>query len=352
MRQRRRTRKEAAPESLKPGSPTQPASEEPVAKRGRSRRAEAAKVQPELEPPAVPEPKPGRGRRGRRETPAQAQSRATEFRVDDLGDDIPIPAWRPHVKSTAPSSASPEEQLEQPSRNKRRRGREKAIEITAQGAVEVEIPEPTPQEEPQQPKPRERRRHEKPAAEPKPAPAVAEPPKPPSKPVIATPADAPQVVIREGLPTLVREGRVYPPMLFFGSSTDERRAQTVLDELKMAGEAGIHLHSHLVEFEVDPEAVDSSVAIAAYMLKKSVELDSESQVIFRIVFQAPRNWQQRFPNAKFNMQGGGIAEPSVCDDEFWGVAKSCLESFVRKLRMLDLKDHILGVHIERGEWFL
>jgi len=120
----------------------------------------------------------------------------------------------------------------------------------------------------------------------------------------------------------------------------------------MAGEAGIHIHSHLIEFEVDPEAVDSSVSVAAYMLKKSVELDHDSQVIFRIVFQAPRNWQQRFPNAKFNMQGGGVAEPSVCDDDFWGVAKSCLESFVRRLRLIDLQQHILGVHLERGEWFL
>jgi len=223
-----------------------------------------------------------------------------------------------------------------------------AIEITADGAVEIQVQEP----EPVKARFRERGRREKAPAELKPAPQTPEEPKTHVKPVIATPADAPQIALRDGLPTLVREGRVYPPMVFFGSSTDERRAQTVLDELKMAGEAGIHIHSHLIEFEVDPEAVDSSVSVAAYMLKKSVELDHDSQVIFRIVFQAPRNWQQRFPNAKFNMQGGGVAEPSVCDDDFWGVAKSCLESFVRRLRLIDLQQHILGVHLERGEWFL
>src|ERR1044072_4952541 len=74
--------------------------------------------------------------------------------------------------------------------------------------------------------------------------------------------------------------------------------------------------------------------------------------MFRIVFQAPRNWEQKYPNAKFNMEGGGVAEPSVCDDAFWGVAQECLSKFVRKLRLLDLKDHILGAHLERGEWFL
>lgn len=201
-------------------------------------------------------------------------------------------------------------------------------------------------------KKRDDRKREPKAEAPQAAPVIPEPPKLPERPVIPTPADAPQVVLRDGVPTLVRQGRVYPPMWFFGSSTDERRAQIVLDELKMASEAGVHLHSHLVEFEVDVHAVDSSVAVAAYMLKKSIEIDPDAQVMFRVVFQAPRNWEQKYPNAKFNMEGGGVAEPSVCDDAFWGVAQECLSTFVRKLRLLDLKDHILGVHIERGEWFL
>ena len=46
--------------------------------------------------------------------------------------------------------------------------------------------------------------------------------------------------------------------------------------------------------EVDLGAVDASVAVAAYMLKKSVEIDPDFQIIFRIVFQSPCNWQQRW----------------------------------------------------------
>lgn len=177
------------------------------------------------------------------------------------------------------------------------------------------------------------------------------PPEKPVKPSIHIPETAPQVVLREGVPTLVRAGRVLPPIVFFGSSSNETRAQTVLDELKMAAEAGIHIHSHLIEFEVNLDAVDDNVAVAAYLLKKSVEIDPSSQVIFRVVFQAPRNWPNKYPNAKYNMNGGGIAEPSVCDEAFWGDAAECLRRFVRKLRLLDLRDSILGVHLERGEWF-
>ena len=46
----------------------------------------------------------------------------------------------------------------------------------------------------------------------------------------------------------------------------------------MAGEAGIHLHSHLIDFEIDRDAVDSAVSLAAYLLKKSIEADPSALV--------------------------------------------------------------------------
>ena len=174
---------------------------------------------------------------------------------------------------------------------------------------------------------------------------------PPPKPVIPTPEDAPQIVLREGLPTLVRNKRAYPPIAFFGSASDETRATTVFEQIKMAGESGVHIHSHLVEFEVDPAAVESSVAFAAYMLTKTIEADPEAQVLFRLSFIASPNWADRYPDARYIDAEGNAAEPSVCDDAFWGVARDCTQRFVRQLLMLDAKDHILGIHLERGEWF-
>jgi hypothetical protein len=121
--------------------------------------------------------------------------------------------------------------------------------------------------------------------------------------------------------------------------------------MKMAGEAGVHVHSHLVEFEVDPRSVEASVQFAAYMLKRSIEADPEAQVLFRIVFIAPAGWTESYPDARYSTADGMLAEPSISDDKFWDVAKECLTRFVQTLRLLDQKDHILGVHLERGEWF-
>lgn len=185
-----------------------------------------------------------------------------------------------------------------------------------------------------------------PKVEPKP-----ELPVKPIKPLIPIPVDAPQVVLRDGIPTLVRNHRVYPPFAFFGSAQDEQRADIVLNEMRMAGEAGVHLHSHMVDFEVDPRSVDAAVALAAYLLKKTIEVDAEAQVLFRVVFVAPSGWSEKYPNGRYRDASGQTAEPSFCDDDFWAVARECLHSFVTQLKKLPMADHILGLHLDRGEWF-
>lgn len=173
-----------------------------------------------------------------------------------------------------------------------------------------------------------------------------------AKPIVPTPANAPQVILRDGIPTIVRDGVVFPPLFFFGSSLDARRAATVLEEMKLATDAGIHLHSHLVEFVVDPDAVDDSVQFAAYLLGQSVKTDPQCQVFFRIVFVAPKGWESKYQRAKYTTFDGVLAEPSVCDEEFWGDARECLSQFIAKLRLLPYAGNILGLHLERGEWFL
>lgn len=252
-----------------------------------------------------------------------------------VGEDLPIPIWRSFNGKQAAPAAESDQPTEARGRDRgRRRGRGDRTRDKAVVEVTETVEEPIVEDIPVSFRPREKK-------------SLA----PPPKPLIPTPANAPQVIVRDGLPTIVRDGRVYPPMFFFGGTTDERSASTVLEELRMASEAGIHLHSHYIDFEVDEQSVDANVQMAAYLLSKSVAVDSDSQVLFRLVFKAPRGWQQTFPKGRYLHEDGTLAEPSVCDDEFWNLAKSCLQQFVAKLQKLDLATHILGVHLDRGEWF-
>jgi hypothetical protein len=182
-------------------------------------------------------------------------------------------------------------------------------------------------------------------------PAAPEPPPAPTHPPIHIPDDAPQVVLRDGTPTLVRNGKVYPPLSFFGGSRSEQQARTVLDQIQMAGDAGVHIHTHLVELEIDETQIATNVSTAAYLLKKTLEIDPEAQVLFRVVLAAPSGWHEKFRDARYLTVDGQLAEPSFSDAAFWDVATVCLKEFVRQLRMLPNRDSILGVHLDRGEWF-
>ena len=274
------------------------------------------------------------------------------------GEDLPVPLWRPRQKGGRTAAAAPVDAVAaevdgqdtaseeaKPSKSRRSRDRrrkdskpraEESDPLAAEAAETAPEPEPEPESEPNVPKASFRRERSAPVA---------------PKPVIDIPEDAPQIVIRNSIPTLVRNHRVYPPIMFFGSPADERRANIVLDELRMAADAGVHLHSFLVDFEVDPTQVDQAASLAAYLLSKAVEVDPEAQVVFRMVFQAARGWQDRYPNARYRNADGSLAEPSLCDDDFWSVARACLERFCRLVRLLPQRDNILGLHIERGEWF-
>lgn len=291
------------------------------------------------EPPAPKKPS------SRRAQKSKSKADVAPLQLTDE-DGITILMWRP--KQTGERSPQPQTEpsglAPRKSRNKRRKEHQD-LEITAAAALEKK-----PVKEERRPI-KERSREPKPPVKER---VVFERPKPavkPPKPLIPVPADAPQVVIREGLPTLVRNKVVYPPIAFFGSAPDEVRAKNVLEQIRLAGEAGVHLHSILIDFEVDRQSVSQSASFAAYMLVQALKADPEAQVIFRLVFVAPPGWAEQFPRGRYIASDGTLAEPSVSDDAFWAEAKVCLRDFVRQLRLLETRDHILGIHLERGEWF-
>ncbi len=188
--------------------------------------------------------------------------------------------------------------------------------------------------------------------EPKPAEPVTPPPPPvPVREPILVPESAAQVILRDGHAVLIKDRKVLPPLFFFAQAQDEQHVAVAMEEAKMAAEHGVHLFSTLVELDVDPSKIDDAVKMAGYLLKKFVETDPEALVLFRTTFVAPPAWEKNFPAARYVGEDGQVAEPSVCDDEFWTVAEKCLASFVEKLSALPEAAHILGLHLERGEWF-
>jgi len=271
-----------------------------------------------------------------------------------IEDDLLVLSWRPR-QLVAPNQTALEPAISEPAaprkarRNRRKEGQ--AAEITAAAALTTEEKlEKTPKSTKRiktAPEVQIKKKEDEPKVEAPKKPSPLSPARPP----IPIPAEAPQIVLKDGVPVLTRNGRIYPPISFFGSSPDEKRSRTTLEQVKMAADAGIQIFSHLVELDVDPRSIGHSVSLAAFLLAKTVEIAPDAQVVFRVVFTSPPNWQDQYPNAKWMMPSGKLAEPSVCDDVYWGVAKQCLTDFIKALRDLPFRDNILGVHLERGEWF-
>lgn len=307
-------------------------------------RTPKAGAKPAPKAPVKPAPK---AKAGTAQEDKELAALLAEFKVEPI-------QWR-EASAKRPSrssrdedapEATPEGRTEPRGRSRRDRGRRKEAAPVAEPA-----PVATREDEDDDLPVVFRSRDGEPAKIEPPKPVVPEVPVKPQKPIIPIPTDGPQVIVREGVPTLVRDHRVYPPLMFFGGARDEQKAEIVFNEMRMAGEAGVHLHSHLIDFEVDFESVNANVSLAAYLLKKTVDVDPEAQVLFRLVFLAPPGWQDKYPNATYREASGQLADPSVCDDSFWDDARDCLFAFASQLQRLDLAKHILGVHLDRGEWF-
>ncbi|MEF8764418.1 hypothetical protein, partial [Stenotrophomonas sp. A3_2] len=90
---------------------------------------------------------------------------------------------------------------------------------------------------------------------------------------------------------------------------------------------------------------------AVQLVGQFVQVDPAAQVILRTRFEAPKNWESLYPSAKYVKEDGGIAEPSVCDDAYWEVAKQCLTKFTEQMRASEEFGNIMGIHLDRDEWF-
>lgn len=309
-------------------------------------------------------PKPAKRKPARAAKPKKTEQAPADWSHLNLGDNLSHiqPIWRP--KSERPISAVQGEESdeavsleptevasEEPKTEKRgrnRRGRKSSEPEAKPVTVQEETTEaPAPKSEVSAVFRKRESREEQ-----KPEPTKVEEPVVPVKERQTPPVDAPQVITREGIPVFIKNKRALAPLVFHASAMDERTLNNVLEEVKMAAENGIHTFSLLVELEVDPKAVAEAAGFAGYLMKAIVAADDEAQIMLRITFAAPTGWEKDYTEAVYRELDGAVAEPSICDDKFWGDAEECLSRLITLVRKLEVGERLVGVHLERGEWFL
>ena len=172
----------------------------------------------------------------------------------------------------------------------------------------------------------------------------------PPRALIDIPVDAPQIVMRKGVPTLVRESRVYPNFWFYAAPPDEDRVTTVLQEIRQAAESGVHVFCLGVEAVCDKHHFDALFDRCKTLIARIVKIDSDAQIVFHLDLVAPKGWEIDFPEGVYRDSRGDLAEPSLSDDKFWSHTEGQLRNFTKQLLSSPNAGHILGFDIDRDGW--
>ncbi|MEI8281101.1 MAG: hypothetical protein WCG75_01730, partial [Armatimonadota bacterium] len=172
----------------------------------------------------------------------------------------------------------------------------------------------------------------------------------PPRALIDIPLDAPQIVMRNGVPTLVRDSKVYPNFWFYAAPPDEDRLTTVLQEVRQASESGVHVYCIGVEAICDKHHFDALFERCKVLLARIVKIDAEAQVAFHLDLVAPKGWEIDFPEGVYRDSRGDLAEPSLSDDKFWNHVEAQIRTFTKQLLTSPNSKHILGIDLDKDGW--
>ncbi|HLI47278.1 MAG TPA: hypothetical protein VKV18_01110 [Chthonomonas sp.] len=159
------------------------------------------------------------------------------------------------------------------------------------------------------------------------------------------------IVERDGMPVILINGWAYPPTLFFGNLSDEKCTAQVLREIRQAAQAGIHLHSTLIELPCPLSEASETLEIIDSRLRAILEADPEGFVMPRLVFYPAPGWRREYPLEMSTYADGTIGDPSITSQRFWQECERSLQTLIEHLRLQPWGERIFGYHLERGEWF-
>ena len=75
--------------------------------------------------------------------------------------------------------------------------------------------------------------------------------------------------------------------------------------------------------------------------------------MFRVVFIPPRNWESQYPDAQYaTSDGSPCASRAYATTKFWTDARRLLRRFVKTMRLAPHADRVIGLHLDRAEWFV
>ena len=172
-----------------------------------------------------------------------------------------------------------------------------------------------------------------------------------------------------GYPVLYIDGEAQVPILFFGN-TD--LGKNVTAQARMAGEAGIHLHSAIYNLHfldgskplTCPEIREPSARHAITDLQRCLDQildgDPEGKIFIRVKVgayfrEAPPEWEDqliRYADGSIYPEGSDLCLVSTSSEKWAAAVDEKLTEIVRYMLSEEkYREHIAAIHLENCEWF-
>lgn len=182
-------------------------------------------------------------------------------------------------------------------------------------------------------------------------PIIAAPEKPVKKERvrIPIPVDAPQVVLHQGIPTLVADKKILPPLFLYLGGNQANPSQQD-EQVKTAAESGVNSVAFPLHLEVSDEGFETALYMAKQRMEAILAANPEAVFVGQVCFTFPIGWEQDSPAARWRTPSGRESRPSFCDDELWGQAERALADLVKNLQASAYGPKFLGVHLDRHSW--
>lgn len=250
--------------------------------------------------------------------------------IPPLVTEILVGAWRTKdgevVQAPSPATSKVEDQ-----RERRKSWKERRAERTQRKAEAVKADEELVEDE---------------------AEVQPEAPAPPAKKErtrISVPVDAPQIVLHQGVPTLISDRKIIPPLFLYLGGPTPNQSQ-IEEEVRTAAECGVHSIAFPVKLEVSAEGVDTALYMAKQKIETLLEANPEARFVLQVCFTFPSGWDSDHPDARWKAPKEHEPRPSFCDDGLWQKAEDSLAKFIKEFQACPHGSRLLGIHLDRHSW--
>jgi hypothetical protein len=148
-------------------------------------------------------------------------------------------------------------------------------------------------------------------------------------------------------------GDYYGPELFFVNAETAEDPTVVGEQIKLAANIGIHLHSGVAYLPFKNAYGVRSFASIQSLITQVLDADPEAYIIVRLQCVPTNFWARMHPDEMSVYSDGSNGDVSFASQEFWQDtvdAVAALLQFIGEPETFG-GDRVIGLHLDKGEWF-